>query len=149
VGKRLPSSEEWYLLSLGMVGVETSCNISSGSISKTGEREACVAPYGAFDLVGNVWEWVHDDVIDGTYRERQLPTEGYVAQIDNAGMATVSSDQPQALFGNDYFWVDATGAYGVIRGGYYDSGLDAGIYAVHADTPPTSASAGIGFRCVR
>ncbi len=149
VGKRLPTNEEWYQLTLGTVGVEDACNVRSGSVAKTGEYDSCVSPHGAFDQVGNVWEWVSDDVINGMYRERILPKDGYVAQTDGSGMATVSSEQPQTLFGNDYFWSEESGAYGIIRGGYYDSDSDAGIYSVHADTLPTAAGVGIGFRCVR
>ncbi len=148
-GKRLPTSNEWYLLSLGMASVEDSCNVSSRAVLATGALPNCVSPHGAFDLVGNVWEWVSDDIIDGTYEERKLPEEGYVAQVDGGGMATMSSKEPQPLFGNDYFWVAHSGAYGIIRGGYYDSGKDAGIYTAHADTPPSSSGIGIGFRCVK
>ena len=64
-------------------------------------------------------------------------------------MATMVSDTPLDLFEKDYFWSHSDGAFGIIRGGYYDSGSDAGLYAVHADTPPTSAAIGIGFRCVQ
>jgi formylglycine-generating enzyme required for sulfatase activity len=147
--KRLPTNEEWYLLSLGMANPESSCNISSRSISETGAHDGCVSPLGAYDLVGNVWEWVSDDVINGSHNTRQLPESGYVAQVDAGGLAVAVSQDAQDLFGKDYFWSRADGAYGMIRGGYYDSGSDAGVYTVHADTPPTSASVGIGFRCVR
>ena len=149
VGKRIPTSEEWYALSLGMVDVENSCNVNSKSVSESGSKTSCVSPHGAYDLVGNVWEWVIDDVIDGAYKTTKLPESGYVAQIDSTGMATVGSAEPQELFGKDYFWSRSDGAYGIIRGGYYDSGTDAGVYTVHADTLPTSASAGIGSRCVK
>ena len=90
-----------------------------------------------------------DDVINGTYKAVTLPPSGYVAQADASGIAVVSSEEPQELFGNDYFWSREEGAYGVIRGGYYDSHEDGGIYTVHADTLPTTASIGIGFRCVK
>jgi len=53
VGKRLPTSEEWYALSLGMVAVESNCNISSKDISPSGAKTACVSPHGAYDLEGN------------------------------------------------------------------------------------------------
>jgi len=92
---------------------------------------------------------VSDDVIDGMYNAAKLPESGYVTQVDSAGMATVANTEPQELFGKDYFWSRGEGAYGIIRGGYYDSGTDAGVYTVHADTLPTSASAGIGFRCIK
>lgn len=149
VGKRLPTSEEWYALSLGVVAIDTSCNISSHSVSKTGAYPSCITPHGAYDMVGNVWEWVSDDVVNGTYKDKTLPEEGYVAQVDQAGMAIVTTEDAQPLFGGDYFWSDAGGVYGIIRGGYYDSGADGGIYTVHADTLPTTASIGIGFRCVK
>lgn len=148
-GKRLPTSQEWYLLSLGMADVEKACNVSSKNVSETGSFEACVSPGGTFDLVGNVWEWVSDDVINGTHNMRQLPESGYVAQVDAQGVATVVSADSQDMFGKDYFWSRTDGAYGMIRGGYYDSGTDAGVYTVHADTLPTTASIGIGFRCVK
>jgi formylglycine-generating enzyme required for sulfatase activity len=148
-GKRLPTSEEWYTLSLGISAIDESCNVKSNAVSRSGVYERCVSPHGAYDLIGNVWEWVSDDVIDGTYRNSTLPPSGYVAQVDQSGMATLTSQTEEVLFGSDYFWSQATGAYGIIRGGYYDSGTDAGVYTVHADTPPTAASAGVGFRCVR
>lgn len=148
-GKRLPTSEEWYALSLGMSSVEESCNISSRKVSEAGSYESCASPAGVYDLIGNVWEWVSDDIIDGKYGNTELPDSGFVAQVDSGGMATVSSEEPQELFGNDYFWSRKDGAYGVIRGGYYDSESDGGLYAVHADTLPTTASVGIGFRCVK
>lgn len=148
-GKRLPTATEWYALSLGMTDVESSCNVSSKSLAPTGSRDTCVAPYGGYDLVGNVWEWVSDDVIDGTYNNRALPENGYVEQVDNAGIATRTNVNEQELYGKDYFWTPSTGAFGVVRGGYYDSGSDAGIYSVHADTPTNAASIGIGFRCIK
>jgi hypothetical protein len=148
-GKRLPTASEWYGLSLGMTDVESSCNVSSKTIAVTGSYDACVAPHGAYDLVGNLWEWVSDDVIDGNFNNRALPENGYVEQVDNAGIATLTNSGEQELYGKDYFWPPDGGAFGMVRGGYYDSGSDAGVYAVHADTPPNAASVGIGFRCVR
>jgi hypothetical protein len=145
---RLPNATEWYALTLGMADVESACNIASKSRSNTGTYGACQAPSGAYDLVGNLWEWVSDDVIDGTWSGRVLPVNGYVAQVDSAGVALMTETNEQELFGNDYFWSPGDGAFGMVRGGYYDSGTDGGMYAVHADTPTNAASPGIGFRCV-
>jgi formylglycine-generating enzyme required for sulfatase activity len=149
VGKRLPTSEEWYALSLGMSDVENGCNVASKNLAVTGSFAGCMSPHGIYDLVGNAWEWVNGDVVNGSYQAVTVPQSGYVAQVDGQGMATVVNENPQDLFGKDYFWSRADGAYGIIRGGYYDSGTDAGIYTVHADTVPTTASIGIGFRCVK
>ena len=148
-GKRLPTSAEWYAISLGMTNVESGCNVSQKSISKTGAFTECYAPSGAYDLVGNVWEWVSDDVINGVHNEIPVPGTGFVTQVDANGIATVVSDISSDLFDADYFWSRTDGAFGMIRGGYYDSGTDGGVYTVHADTPPTTAGTGIGFRCVK
>lgn len=148
-GKRLPTSAEWYTLSLGMTRVHESCNINSRQVANTGFHPECVSPIGAYDMVGNVWEWVSDDVIDGKYHEQTLPEKGFVTQVDSGGMATLTGSEANELFGSDYFWAQQSGAFGIIRGGYYDSGTDAGVYTVHADTLPTTAGAGIGFRCVQ
>ncbi len=148
-GKRIPTNGEWYALSLGMSDTENNCNVREKDVSKTGAKTACVSPHGAYDLVGNVWEWVSDDVKNGEYNSSQVPDSGYVAQVDTEGMAVLVDENPQVLFGKDYFWSKKDGVYGIIRGGYYDSDSDAGVYTVHADTLPTTASIGIGFRCIK
>lgn len=148
-GKRLPSNAEWHALTIGMAEVEATCNVSSNKLAMTGSFDVCTAPSGAYDLVGNVWEWVSDDVINGVYNARALPESGYVDQIDNTGIALRTNDIENELYGSDYFWTGGEGAYGMIRGGFYGSGEDAGLYTVHADTKTDAGSQGIGFRCVK
>lgn len=148
-GKRLPTAAEWYFVSLGHIQSDAACNIDSGARAKTGSSESCVSGTGTYDMVGNVWEWVSDDVINGEFNNRTLPETGYVGQVDGtAGIATLTGDMPQTIFEKDYFWSKSEGAYGIIRGGYFDSGEDAGVYSIHADTLPTTAGTAIGFRCV-
>lgn len=146
--KRLPTAAEWYSIVVGMQNVETNCNVN-GSLMKSGSLSECVSPKGAYDMVGNVWEWVSDDIFNGVYNGHSLPLTGYVAQVDGTGVAVDSATTTNPLFGDDYIWSNNEGAYGMIRGGFYGSEADAGVYAVHADTLPTTAGTAIGFRCVK
>jgi hypothetical protein len=144
-GKRLPNAAEWYEASLG-TRIDH-CNVRSGNVKNTGNDDICSAASGVKDAVGNVWEWVSDDVLSGQYNGRVLPEAGYVVQVDNGGVATVTS-QNSASTTEGYLWSDTNGSYGMMRGGFYSSQSDAGIYTVHAATTPNFSGAAIGFRCV-
>lgn len=148
-GKRLPKSDEWYLLSVGTPDNSSVCNIDSSSVKQTGKNTECRSAIGVEDAIGNAWEWTSDDVIEGQYEGRALPEAGYVAQVDAQGVATLTHTQASDLFYKDYFWSSKQGAFGILRGGFYGSKFDAGVYAVHAQTLPTSAGTAIGFRCVK
>lgn len=148
-GKRLPTNEEWQLIAAGTPDGVHECNISGSSVKPAGAQAACQSAAGVFDAVGNAWEWTHDDVFDGVYNGRPLPTEGYVAQVDRGGVASVSTSTPVTQFGSDYLWTDEVGSYAIMRGGFYGSKTDAGVYAVHAATAPTMQGTAIGFRCVQ
>lgn len=147
-GKRLPTAGEWYQAALGTVD-DANCNTTSNNVTAAGSNEACVSAAGAVDMIGNVWEWVSDDIVDGQLNERNVPREGYVAQVDGQGIPTVTNSTAEELFSADYFWSDEAGVYGMLRGGFYGSDSDAGIYSVHAKTLPTTAGVAIGFRCVQ
>ncbi|MDZ7380122.1 MAG: formylglycine-generating enzyme family protein, partial [candidate division KSB1 bacterium] len=66
-GKRLPSNAEWQMAVTGTQdpGLDngaTDCNTGGfvpGKVN-TGSRSDCVSAFGAYDMVGNVWEWVAD-----------------------------------------------------------------------------------------
>jgi len=149
-GKRLPKSDEWYVISVGTPDDSQKCNINSSGVQKTGANTNCKSAVGAYDTIGNVWEWTADDVINGQFQGRALPNAGYVTQVDAHGIATVTNSADGSnLFYQDYFWSSKEGAYGILRGGFYGSKSDAGVYSVHAQTLPTSAGTAIGFRCVK
>jgi len=143
-GKRLPTASEWYKFSLGTPG--SSCNTGSNKVFNGRENPECVSASGVNNTVGNVWEWVSDDIIDGLYEGRKLPNTGYVTQVDNGGMATMTSEEKLA---DGYFWSGEMGALGIIRGGFYGSRSDAAVYTVHAETSPNFFGTAVGFRCVK
>ncbi len=145
--KRLPTSQEWYEM---MVATDmTNCVLDESSALPAGERQTCKTPVGVYDGVGNVWEWVSDDVVDGVYNNRLLPKDGYVTAVDATGVVVETNETANSSFGGDYVRTSSSGLFGMVRGGFYQSGEDGGIYALQANIAPTFSSAGIGFRCVK
>lgn len=145
-GGRLPSPTEWYEAAIGSPGL-SGCNLD-GNIADAGDFPSCVSSRGAHDMVGNVWEWVDTTIEDGVYNGRKLPSEGYVTEADGSGVAISTGSNGESMFGNDYFWSDDNGSRAMMRGGFYGSGEDGGVYAVHTKVAPSFSSAAIGFRCV-
>jgi formylglycine-generating enzyme required for sulfatase activity len=148
-GKRLMKSEEWYKLASGMTNFDT-CNIDSKDNDvRGGVTGVCTSPSGINDLVGNVWEWLDEEVIDGNYNGRALPSSGYVTSVDSTGLVVTTEDKPDKNFGDDYAFTSQTGIKGIIRGGFYGSRNDSGIFALNASINLDLRTAGVGFRCVK
>jgi hypothetical protein len=134
-GKRLPTSAEWQVGANGTPDPgpdngTTDCNTSSdGSASLTGARSSCVSARGAFDMVGNLAEFVADWVPAPT----MCPGWASFSNDDMclAGASTISNS-PGAL----------------VRGGAFAAigGALAGPLAVHP-FPPFRAAIFRGFRC--
>ena len=82
--KRLPSNAEWQAAVAGTPDPgpdngTTDCNTASAFAAvATGSRSSCVSARGAFDMVGNLYEWVADWVprstACGTWSGRCSPT---------------------------------------------------------------------------
>ena len=136
--KRLPSNAEWQAAVAGTPDPgpdngTTDCNTSSAFTAvATGSRSSCVSADGAFDMVGNLYEWVADWV------PRSTACGSWSAGVSPTGDA-------QCLAG-----AATTGEPGaLLRGGYFSTGSLAGPLAVVASDAPSLASSGVGFRCAR
>jgi hypothetical protein len=140
--KRLPTNAEWQAAALGTPdpGVSAAgsedCNTKNGGgafvdvVVPTGSRSNCFSDVGAFDMVGNLWEWVADWVPRasgcGTW------AAGFGSDLSCMDGAA-GSDVPGALF----------------RGGDFLNGTGAGVFAVAGSSAPSNSNNNIGFRAAR
>jgi hypothetical protein len=134
-GKRLPSNAEWQVGANGSPdpgpddGI-SDCNTGSPLAVPTGSRSGCVSARGAFDMVGNMGEWVAD------------------------WMPQSTGCSSWGAFSNDFMCLSgasttAQGPGALLRGGGGGSNALAGPVAVHGTAPPSASAGGIGFRCAR
>jgi formylglycine-generating enzyme required for sulfatase activity len=141
--KRLPSNAEWQAAVAGtpdpgLDNGSTDCNTTSATFSlpedpvNTGSRSSCVSADGAFDMVGNLFEWVAD----------------WVPRSTACGMWSTdvsSTSDSQCLSG-----AATTGEPGaLLRGGSFTVGSNAGPLSVDADLGLSLTSFNLGFRCAR
>ena len=157
-GKRLPTNEEWLAAALGTPDIKEAwgnedCNVAGNwndapGIGGFGNK--CVSAYGAYDMIGNVWEWVDGTARDGVYEDKILPESGYVEGVDsNALPSATNLSNGDANYYYDYFWIKNKGTRGMARGGYWNNNSDAGQYSLYAVSEPSFAGTGVGFRCVK
>lgn len=135
-GKRLIRNDEWQWAAAGTPdpgsddGV-ADCNVASSGPSPAGARAKCVSRWGAYDMIGNLDEWV------GDWAPRSSPEcPGWGAFSDDfmcLSGGDASTTQPGALF----------------RGGLWFNGPLAGIFGVGGHVAPTTQVRDFGFRCVR
>jgi hypothetical protein len=134
-GKRLPSNAEWQAAvagtpDLGLDNGTTDCNTASASsVVPTGSRSNCVSTDGAFDMVGNLWEWVADWVPFST----ACPGWGSFSNDVMCLSGASTTGGPAAL----------------LRGGSFGDGPSAGPLAVSGGGQPSASFSSVGFRCAR
>jgi formylglycine-generating enzyme required for sulfatase activity len=137
-GKRLPTNAEWQVGANGTPDPgpdngTTDCNSATDSVSLTGARSSCVSARGAFDMVGNLAEWVADWVPLST----ACPGWGGF------------SDDSMCLAGANE---TVTGPGALLRGGSFFfsfGGTNAGPLTVNGSFQASGSTLFIGFRCVR
>jgi len=157
-GKHLPTSEEWFAGSAGtpdknsLWGLDD-CQVNNNWRAQpglTGSGKNCVSYAGAYDMIGNVWEWVAGAVKDGKYQEDVLPAEGYIKGADFSGIPTdTNQNLPDSKYNDDYLWIKNTGSRGIARGGYWSNGDQAGQYSLYIVTLSSDVGPGMGFRCAK
>jgi formylglycine-generating enzyme required for sulfatase activity len=136
--KRLPSNAEWQAAVAGTPDPgpddgASDCNTAkAGEAVLTGSRSRCVSARGAFDMVGNLTEWVAEWVPRST--------------TCGAWSADVSPTADfQCLAG-----ANTTGEPGaLLRGGGFVNGTDAGPFYVAGYVEPSTSDSVFGFRCAR
>lgn len=152
VGKRLLTNAEWQMAAAGTPDTggaddhETTCNtdLTAGiDVVASGSRPDCVSAWGAFDMVGNLWEWTADWVPAaegcpgwGDFSDDVMCFSGADTTVPSPGSSTAAMAGPGAL----------------LRGGAFTSNAAAGplaISAIHAPTAAIAFGTGLGFRCAR
>jgi formylglycine-generating enzyme required for sulfatase activity len=124
----LPSNAEWQAAALGTPD-GAPCIVNAFAKGPTGTA-GCVSDVGAFDMVGNIAEWVADWVPPSSTCVPELfPGTGDINCL--AGADTTSG--PGAL----------------IRGGNFVGGTSSGVFSVSGDIEPSAAFPDLGFRAAR
>jgi Sulfatase-modifying factor enzyme 1 len=148
-GKRLPSNAEWQAAALGTPDPwpqdepAQQCNVSGSSAVPTGSRIKCVSDVGAFDMVGNVIEFVAD--------WGALATTGTTWDAFIAGFGGDVSNMGGSPSGTIYGLPGTTlrgGSFALGSGGF---GELAGVYAIDQNGAPNSIgdASAAGFRCAK
>jgi formylglycine-generating enzyme required for sulfatase activity len=157
-GKRLPTAEEWFAAAMGTPDKNENwgaddCQVDNNWASqpgKTGSGDSCFSYAGAYDMVGNVWEWIKGEIENGSYEDMVLPGDGYIKAVSVDGLPLETDpDNPTEIYNGDYLWLKTKGLRGVAKGGYWANGQEAGQYSFYAVTEPSFAGTGVGFRCVK
>ena len=142
-GKHLCTNAEWQGAAYGTPDDSTSCNISTSGPQTGAARPDCMSDYGAVNMVGNLWEWTANWYGQGADSDDgNQPNAG---EFHGDGYWNVDNAQSNGSYteGNPVFPASA------LRGGAWNSGSEAGVFALYLDTGPARWTNGLGARCCR
>jgi formylglycine-generating enzyme required for sulfatase activity len=128
-------------------GSETNPNIKTGTASK------CISTNGAYDMIGNVYEWVNDtkstsDIYSSGNTSVPI-SGGTIAQINEYGVPVTSGGTSCSggKCNSDYYWTASGTLTAGRRSGGWPTGAPAGRFALCLSDAPGTTYAAIGFRC--
>lgn len=150
-GKRLVTNAEWQAAALGTPDPwpqgdpANECNLETPSVALTGSHNECVSDVGAFDMVGNVIEFVADwGPLATTGTNWDVFILGFGGDVSNIGGSpngTIYGLPGTTLRGGSYAIVPNSGG----------TGERAGVYAIDQNGAPNSIgdATAAGFRCAK
>jgi len=145
-GKSLCTNAEWQGAAAGTPDDAVSCNLATGGPKDTGIYPKCVSSYGAYDMVGNLWELVSWWTVAG---KTWITTNGQHV-----------TPWPAAFGGDETANVNGTARAGTgtgtftaglpavgTRGGGYSSTTKGGQFAIALNSSPAGAHYLFSTRC--
>jgi formylglycine-generating enzyme required for sulfatase activity len=155
-GKRLCTNAEWQTAASGTPdpGDTTDgeeCNVSSDAPAATGSHTDCVSRFGAYDMAGNLIEWVADWFA-------AAGTDGDAGVL----LQYAGDENWNPTYGSDRMWnIDGSaidpdmGGDGwghrrpaaALRGGSWADGTDGGAFALSLNKAPSASGTAMGARC--
>jgi len=107
-----------------------------------------------WDIAGNVWDWT-DAYVNGTAEKPAAVTDVWQEFSAITNYVTLNYARPKnpswssANGIGQYFAGTVAGQRGFLRGGRWNSGAPAGVFALDLTYAPSGTDTGLGFRCAR
>lgn len=164
-GKRLPTGDEWLMAVQGTWdpgahnGDGGECRTNLQPVTReAGGGGRCKSYWGAHDMIGNLWEWTGEWYASVGMVTSPI-TSPLFSSVNGQRVNTGNRDAWGSAYESDgTFNVTSTvfstqeGQMGIpaaaTRGGAWDTGPQAGAFAISLSNGPSHSGRGVGFRCV-